>query len=83
MTARTWVCVSSDSEYTDYESRTPDVNGYGARLCIELRHEDRTAHMSVIVDDVHGERYIDHEDIRTPLPWHIAIAMTKHSEKES
>lgn len=73
-----WECVSSDSEYTDYEHWIPDVNGYGARLRISLCHETRTAYATAVIDDQFGERYIE-DQVPGDLPWAVALAMTQHT----
>lgn len=73
-----WQLVGSDSEYSDYEYYVPDVNGYGARLRISLAHKDRTAWVTVVIDDQDGERYIE-DAVPGELPWVVAVAMTQHT----
>jgi hypothetical protein len=71
-----WECVNDAFDYSDYEHYVDDVNGYGVRLRISLHHEYATAYVTLIIDDEHGERYL--EGTISKLPYAVAAAMTNH-----
>jgi hypothetical protein len=72
-----WTLVNADDEYTDYDHSLPAREGYGVRLRISFSNEYQDAHISLLIDDVDGNRYL--ESNAYSISKKMAVALTGYT----